>query len=75
MRVKPKTSAAYEIDIYDTVMRELKHITTNTPQDKSNSNPIWSKDVEVHRLLAGARSGDRFQYLRRGSGDSPRVRC
>ena len=42
--VKPKTSAAYEIDVYDTVMREVKHITSNTPQDKSNSNPIWSKD-------------------------------
>jgi dipeptidyl aminopeptidase/acylaminoacyl peptidase len=42
--VKPKTSAAYEIDIYDTVMREVKHLTTNTPQDKGNSNPIWSKD-------------------------------
>ena len=42
--VKPKTSAAYEIDVYDMVMREVKHLTTNTPQDKSNSNPIWSKD-------------------------------
>ena len=42
--VKPKTSAAYEIDIYDMVMREVKHITTNTPQDKRNSSPIWSKD-------------------------------
>jgi len=42
--VKPKTSAAYEIDIYDMVMRELKHITTNTPQDKGNGNPIWSRD-------------------------------
>ncbi|HKI27699.1 MAG TPA: S9 family peptidase [Candidatus Sulfotelmatobacter sp.] len=42
--VKPKASAAYEIDVYDTVLRELKHITTNTPQDKGNSNPIWSKD-------------------------------
>lgn len=42
--VKPKTSAAYEIDVYDTLMREVKHITTNTPQDKSNSNPIWSRD-------------------------------
>ena len=42
--VKPKTSAAYEIDIYDMVMREVKHITTNTPQDKRNSNPIWTKD-------------------------------
>jgi dipeptidyl aminopeptidase/acylaminoacyl peptidase len=42
--VKPKTSAAYEIDIYDTLMREVKHLTTNTPQDKGNYNPIWSKD-------------------------------
>ncbi len=42
--VKPKSSAAYEIDIYDMVMREVKHLTTNTPQDKRNANPIWSKD-------------------------------
>jgi dipeptidyl aminopeptidase/acylaminoacyl peptidase len=42
--VKPKTSAAYEIDVYDMIMREVKHITTGTPQDKRNVNPIWSKD-------------------------------
>jgi dipeptidyl aminopeptidase/acylaminoacyl peptidase len=42
--VKPKTSAAYEIDVYDTVMREVKHVTSGTPQDRSNTNPIWSKD-------------------------------
>jgi dipeptidyl aminopeptidase/acylaminoacyl peptidase len=42
--VKPKSSAAYEIDIYDMIMREVKHITSNTPQDKGNYNPIWSKD-------------------------------
>ena len=42
--VKPKTSAAVEIDIYDMVMREVKHLTTSTPQDKRNVNPIWSKD-------------------------------
>jgi dipeptidyl aminopeptidase/acylaminoacyl peptidase len=41
---KPKTSAAVEIDIYDMVMREVKHLTTSTPQDKRNANPIWSKD-------------------------------
>jgi dipeptidyl aminopeptidase/acylaminoacyl peptidase len=43
-QVKPKTSAAYEIDIYDMVMREVKHLTSNTPQDRRNVNPIWSKD-------------------------------
>jgi dipeptidyl aminopeptidase/acylaminoacyl peptidase len=42
--VKPKTSAAIEIDVYDMIMREVKHLTTNTPQDKRNVNPIWSKD-------------------------------
>ena len=42
--VKPKTSAAYEIDVYDMVMREVKHLTTGTPQDKGNTNPIWSKN-------------------------------
>src|ERR1700676_4543609 len=41
--VKPKTSAAYEIDIYDMLMREVKHLTTNTPQDRGNSDPIWVK--------------------------------
>jgi dipeptidyl aminopeptidase/acylaminoacyl peptidase len=42
--VKPKASAAVEIDIYDMMMREVKHLTTNTPQDKRNANPIWSRD-------------------------------
>ncbi|HEV3510178.1 MAG TPA: S9 family peptidase, partial [Candidatus Sulfotelmatobacter sp.] len=28
----------------DMVMREVKHLTTNTPQDKGNVDPIWSKD-------------------------------
>jgi len=42
--VKAKTSAAYEIDVYDMVMREVKHITLNTPQDRGNYGPIWSKD-------------------------------
>src|SRR6201993_5324096 len=42
--VKPKTSAAVELDIYDMVMREVKHLTTGTPQDKRNLNPIWSRD-------------------------------
>ncbi len=45
--VKPKASAAVEIDVYDMVLRELKHITNNTPQDKANSGPIWSKDGKL----------------------------
>jgi len=42
--VKAKNSGAVEIDVYDMVMREVKHLTTNTPPDKKNYNPIWSKD-------------------------------
>ncbi|HEY4053121.1 MAG TPA: S9 family peptidase [Terriglobales bacterium] len=42
--VKPKTSSSYEIDVFDTLMRETKHVTTNTPADKLNTNPIWSRD-------------------------------
>src|SRR5262249_26128898 len=30
--------------VFDTLMRETKHVTTNTPADKLNTNPIWSKD-------------------------------
>src|ERR1041385_5090903 len=28
--VKPKTSSTHEIDVYDTLMREVKHLTTGT---------------------------------------------
>jgi dipeptidyl aminopeptidase/acylaminoacyl peptidase len=42
--VKPKTSSTHEIDVFDTLLRETKHITTNTPADRLNSNPIWSRD-------------------------------
>jgi dipeptidyl aminopeptidase/acylaminoacyl peptidase len=42
--VKPKTSSVYEIDVYDTVLRDVKHVTTGTPADLMNGAPIWSKD-------------------------------
>ncbi len=42
--VKPKTASAYEIDVFDTLLRDTKHITTNTPADRLNTNPIWSRD-------------------------------
>jgi dipeptidyl aminopeptidase/acylaminoacyl peptidase len=41
---KPKTSSVFEIDVFDTILRDVKHVTANTPADKLNSNPIWSKD-------------------------------
>jgi dipeptidyl aminopeptidase/acylaminoacyl peptidase len=42
--VKPKTSSSYEIDVFDSLMHETKHITKNTAPDKLNTNPIWSRD-------------------------------
>lgn len=42
--VKPKTSSVFEIDVFDTLLRDVKHITSNTSADKLNTNPIWSKD-------------------------------
>jgi dipeptidyl aminopeptidase/acylaminoacyl peptidase len=42
--VKPKTSSVYEIDVFDMLMRKVKHITTDTPMDKFNTGPVWSHD-------------------------------
>jgi dipeptidyl aminopeptidase/acylaminoacyl peptidase len=42
--VKPKTSSVFEIDVYDTVLRDVKHLTTGTAKDRMNVAPIWSSD-------------------------------
>jgi dipeptidyl aminopeptidase/acylaminoacyl peptidase len=42
--VKPKTSSVFEIDVYDTVMREVRHLTTGTAKDRMNVEPLWSRD-------------------------------
>ena len=42
--VKPKTSSVFEIDVYDTLMRDVKHLTNDTPKDKMNVGPVWSRD-------------------------------
>jgi len=42
--VKPKTSSVFEIDVYDTVLREVKHLTSGTASDRMNVAPIWSED-------------------------------
>src|SRR6267378_5111264 len=42
--VKPKTSSVFEIDVYDTVLRDVKHLTIGTAKDRMNVAPIWSKD-------------------------------
>jgi dipeptidyl aminopeptidase/acylaminoacyl peptidase len=42
--VKPKISSVFEIDVYDTVLRDVKHLTTGTAKDRMNVAPIWSSD-------------------------------
>ena len=42
--VKPKTSSVFEIDVYDTLQRGVKHLTTGTVKDRMNVDQIWSKD-------------------------------
>src|SRR5256885_11346007 len=42
--VKPKTSSVFEIDVYDTVLRDVKHLTTGTAKDRMNAAPIRSSD-------------------------------
>ena len=42
--VKPKTSSSYEIDVFDSLMRETKHVTSKTPPDRLNTNPIWARN-------------------------------
>ena len=42
--VKPKTSSVFEIDVYDTVLRDVKHLTSGTAKDRMNVAPIWSAE-------------------------------
>jgi dipeptidyl aminopeptidase/acylaminoacyl peptidase len=42
--VKPRTSSVFEIDVYDTVLRDMKHVTSGTAKDRMNVAPIWSAD-------------------------------
>ena len=42
--VKPKTSSVFEIDVYDTLQRDVKHLTTGTAKDRMNVDQIWSQD-------------------------------
>ena len=42
--VKPKTSSVFEIDVYDTILRDVKHLTSGTAPDRMNVSPIWSAD-------------------------------
>ena len=55
---KPKGGSSYEIDVMEFSSRYVKHITTNTPPDKSNFNPIFSRDGKF-LVYTQADAGDR----------------
>lgn len=42
--VKPRTSSNYEIDLLDVTTKRVRHLTADTPREKNNIGPIWSKD-------------------------------
>jgi dipeptidyl aminopeptidase/acylaminoacyl peptidase len=42
--VKPKTSSVFEIDVYDMALRSVKHLTSETAKDRTNSGIFWSGD-------------------------------
>jgi dipeptidyl aminopeptidase/acylaminoacyl peptidase len=42
--VKPKQSPNYELDVMEVLTKKVIHLTSNTPAELSNVDPIWSKD-------------------------------
>jgi dipeptidyl aminopeptidase/acylaminoacyl peptidase len=42
--VKPKDSSSYEIDVMEVLTKQVRHVTSNSPKELSNLDPIWSKD-------------------------------
>ncbi|HET9741272.1 MAG TPA: S9 family peptidase [Terriglobales bacterium] len=42
--VKPRTSSTFEINIIDTLTKNYRALTKNTPKELGNTSPIWSHD-------------------------------
>lgn len=42
--VKPKDSPTYEIDVMEIATKKVRHLTSGTPKQFGNFDPIWSKD-------------------------------
>jgi dipeptidyl aminopeptidase/acylaminoacyl peptidase len=56
--VKPKSGSSYELDLMELATRRVKHITENTPKDRSNFAPVFSKDGKF-LVYTQAEAGDR----------------
>ncbi len=55
---KPKGGSSYEIDVMEFSTRHVRHITQDTPADKSNFGPIFSHD-DRSLVYTQAEAGDR----------------
>ncbi len=61
--VKPKDSPSPEIDVFDTVLREVKHVTDRHSGGQTELESHLVEGREVHRLYAGRSEGDEFEYF------------
>lgn len=43
-QTKPKTSSTFEIEVFDTLLRKRRALTSGTPKHLGNMQPIWSPD-------------------------------
>ena len=65
--VKPKTSSVFEIDIFDTLMRDTKHLTTRHAQRQDERQSHLVRRRQVDRLHPTAGQGHGLQHLHRRS--------
>jgi dipeptidyl aminopeptidase/acylaminoacyl peptidase len=60
---KAKTGSSYEIELMEISTRHVRHLTQNTPKDRTNSSPIFSrggKFVVYSQSNAGGKDADIF---------------
>ncbi|MFB3917378.1 MAG: alpha/beta fold hydrolase [Terriglobales bacterium] len=43
-QTKPKTSSTFEIEVFDTLLRKRRSLTSGTPRELGNMQPLWSPD-------------------------------
>ena len=43
-QAKPEAGSTFEIEIFDMLLRRRRALTSNTPKDRSNVFPLWSRD-------------------------------
>jgi len=72
---KPMSGSSYEIELTEISTRHVRHLTQNTPKDRSNSSPIFSRDgkfVVYSQANAGRKDADIF-LLELASGKTTKL--